>query len=518
MVSVLSLAFVKKEGTMTSEPPAGPSSAGDATPSAGDTAPSAFNFSSVDLPKPGDKLVLDGKEVTVLSPVGRNGRPLRSKLFEVGVMFEPRTDEGQDFLCCVPIPDSATGKTRRCGALLKIPKGSLGNPLRHVKKKHYDAYCCISKESLAKKDRDHAKAPSEKRKRARGEDGETSGQGGQSRPGFSGNFGGQKGLGLGRKCVAFCCNQLLPLDAAGKESFAAFVRFIGRTGQVKLLRTVTEATSSLYYLLEREAHERQEALVGRIGDLESQFYWGLPFLDVSVDHRFVPVPAVRISFRNERGKVEEAVLVGGATSAARLRQQDSDQALEAGVRDIFGEYGLEGAYPRLVQRLSVVQGGERRPLGPPATRSAYISGYLNHDAGRSREEVLRVFEDCCERKGLRDDLCKEMDAYESLARGGGGGDGLPWDAAAFFGRQAEAESSGEGRFPLIFRLACSVQLTGEAPQDALQTTREVRIIQAKDFIVEGYDGEFGTVEELTRRTLFIKHNSGLAKGHPPAPL
>ena len=37
-------------------------------------------------------------------------------------------------------------------------------------------------------------------------------------------------------------------------------------------------------------------------------------------------------------------------------------------------------------------------------------------------------------------------------------------------------------------------------------------------IVEGYDGEFGTVEELTRRTLFIKHNSGLAKGHPPAPL
>ena len=98
------------------------------------------DFSSVSLPRPGEKLTIEGQETEVQEPLGRNGRPLRSKFYDLGTLFKPPTKLGHNFRCCVPVVDKISGEMRPCGVLLKIPTGSLGNPLRHVKLKHPRAY------------------------------------------------------------------------------------------------------------------------------------------------------------------------------------------------------------------------------------------------------------------------------------------------------------------------------------------------------------------------------------------
>ena len=90
------------------------------------------------VPQPGERVLVQTKdnssevEVTVHEALGKNGRPLRSKLFEIGAVFKPELPGGLNFLCCVPTRN-ADGTWKKCGALLKIPKDSLGNPFRHVR-------------------------------------------------------------------------------------------------------------------------------------------------------------------------------------------------------------------------------------------------------------------------------------------------------------------------------------------------------------------------------------------------
>ena len=71
-----------------------------------------FDFYSVTLPRPGEKLTIEGQEVEVQEPVGRNGLPLRSKFYSLGVFFKPETKGGHNFLCCVPVVNRNTGETR----------------------------------------------------------------------------------------------------------------------------------------------------------------------------------------------------------------------------------------------------------------------------------------------------------------------------------------------------------------------------------------------------------------------
>ena len=124
-------------------------------------------FKCVNLPEHGSQMDLsrhgDTINATVLSPVGRNGKPLRSLLFSLGFMFEPSFRLGHNFYCCVPVKDKSTGMYNPCNTALKIPKGSLGNPFRHMKYKHPLVYKQILERKEEDKKMKHAAVESAKK-------------------------------------------------------------------------------------------------------------------------------------------------------------------------------------------------------------------------------------------------------------------------------------------------------------------------------------------------------------------
>ncbi|QDZ18905.1 hypothetical protein HOP50_02g14110 [Chloropicon primus] len=444
---------------------------------------SSFDLSKVDLPKPGTSLTFGAKEVRVKVPLGRNGRPLRSRLFEIGAVFEPPLSPGgQDFLCCVPVTDPATGELKRCGALLKIPKGSLGNPLRHVKKKHQGVYACIIDDSG--RDRSASggvRSAASGAKRQRKSEGQA-----HTRP--SG-----KAAAVLRSCVAFCARQLLPLDVVGQEAFAEFVGSFGKPGQGKSLRN-HGSTGVMHELLLEEFEALRGKLRRRLEHVSRQHYLGLPFLDVVVDPRFVPGPAARLSFVNEEGDREEFVLVS--------KHRDSLDG-EPFAEKAFGEYDLgEGSWSSWVSSVSVVagDGGLRRARGATKIEEDLASYLSPHNAAAAaealgRDWVCRAFFERRPGEAAADDLAggdllKELEDYEALAKAS-----RPGDSEAFW------RSKGASKCRTLHKLACSVCAAGgPPPSEPIQTPRDIRILEAGDFV--GYEA----TEDHKRAILFLKYN------------
>ena len=473
-----------------------------------------FDFSSVTLPRPGEKLTIEGQEVEVQEPVGRNGLPLRSKFYSLGVLFKPETKGGHNFLCCVPVVNRNTGETRRCGAALKIPKGSLGNPLRHIKQKHPEAYKAIMSNS-----NENA------RRRKRAAEMESSVESSLSKK--------QKLL---RRCVSFCASQLLPLDLICKEEFINFVGSLGKTGAAAVksgnLLESTQ-TQALYNALEDESKALVARMKSRIEEVSSGFYAGLSFLHVTVDPRSTPYPVIRIIFVNDKGEQEEVNLVSRSENLATLclnasnnqlggnalgedSRTPANSAVIAEVLAVFEEYNLQEVWKNILTFSFISKSGDSHKIDLKLKSFAlesiakYLDLYTHHsDPKAGREEVIRMFSEGIKSAGKDeaeiekkvDELKKELDAFEGFKeRRKGGGTTL---ASAFW--QGKRQNWMDMGLPLLFKIACSATVATESmPLEAIQTGRDARIIEAKDFIAEDYKVQHS---RYTKLTLLIKYNS-----------
>lgn len=472
---------------------------------------SGFDFSSVMLPRPGEKLTIEGQETEVQEPLGRNGRPLRSKFYDLGTLFKPPTKLGHNFRCCVPVVDKTSGEMRPCGVLLKIPTGSLGNPLRHVKLKHPRAYRAVK---------------GEERKR---------GSGSLSNPLKRGKFDGVSTSAaasskdwLVRKCVVFCAKQLTPLDAMKTKEFNSFITSFD-TFKSHLAQIPDDADSStvqeMYECLERESKALSDRIGKRTEEISSDFYCGLPFLDVVIDPEFTPTPLVRLTFLNDQGEREEFNLVtcgaaGGKDLAAACGSEipaRESQEIASQVKQVLADYNLEDSWSRVLTISLGYRGWERR-REIPATSGfdqaqvqsvvAYLSPPLSASdrtaMAEGRAGATRLFalgaRFAIDRDRVSGDFVRELDAYEVLAMGvpGAQESASPVSAAAWW------RETGKANLPNLYRVACSIQAACSAlPLGPVQTAREARIIEAKDFLAETWRDQHA---RYTKPTLLLKYN------------
>lgn len=488
-----------------------------------------FDFDAVDLPKVGEKIIVEGAEVTVMEPMGRNGLPLRSKFYKLGAIFDPQTKGGHNFLCCVPVKDPGTGEWRRCGALLKIPKGSLGNPFRHIKQKHGSAYQAIMEEVHK------AKAEKQKRKNeGENNNGAVDGQGSSrvKRAATAVSSGMSKKQKMVRKCVTFCASQLLPLDVMKSEGFLDFVGDLGKMGAAAKSNNYFETieTAALYKALEEESASLVERMRKRILEIGSDFFGGLPFLHVAVDAKTTPCSLIRICFANELAKREEVVLVTKSQDLANLCLEAEGQgaAIAHQLNQVLQEYDLE-VLARHFASVSVstepgvprrVEDYELRSQGYDMTLVAdYLKGRWEQDPGLGREEIVRVVTNLVTTPvgqaelGVVEGLRKELDVYEDSRReeGGVGPRESFWQVRAAQAGGTEnggSTNDASAHLPILYKVACSVQVASPAAPFEyfpILTPREARIIDARDFLAEDYKSEH---TKYTKPTLLIKYNQG----------
>ena len=461
-------------------------------------------------------------EVTVLEPKGKNGVPLRSRLFELGFLFSSVVSSlstGHNFICQVPVKDEETGEERPCNALLKIPKGSLGNPFRHLKRRHRQVYNAVM---------EHPKRSAKDRKLSSAAEKTT---------GAADRAGDEKKRFLlspeFKKGITFCAMNLLPFDAIQLKSFQYFG---AKKRHTKLYSSLEmPELEDLGSTVKQVKEEFLKRGIDRISET-SNFYKGIPFLRVTVQPDFVPRPLVTISFVKDKGVLERLNLLADPESCTEIRSADpkiltgenaeySNEFLVPVVQKIFAAYGLGGIWE------SVVSMGCTSDLGyftnyvhaeyqkNSSERMGCVEKYLNPSAhvpsSRELTDAREILSKTCsafEKEG-QDALGieKEFPAYEQARnewKGGLGEVGSFWES---WGLSANPEES----LPILFKYASSLQVAYPSSLEMrdLQLQRDIRMIENKDFLAEKYKLEIDSEEtqQCANAILFIRYNADLAQ-------
>ena len=475
--------------------------------------------------KPGDEFSVSGRSVRAEAPKGR-----RSRLFELGVLFTPPLN-GLNFMCCVPVVnDPETGSMKRCGALLKIPKGSLGNPFRHLRQKHKDAYASIVSDTSA------ARGAAKRRDlgaedlivdRAAAEVEAIEGQfpGGGAGGGRRTGGGRVAGLSIAAKAgITLCAKHLLPLGALNSKDFKSFAACISPSR-----RPVSEALDGdltlLYAELGRQAVEVLGGMRRRIAACRDSIYSGVPFLCVVVDPEFVPYPVLTIRYVGEANRIAVESFVTSSEELAALCLNAEDTAafaksVEATVRSVVGDdlgtsfwdnvallavrspkKGLVGcvAYPQRgrpagwdeLQAMVRLLGGRSRVGDERSTAVGALKDLVSSLPRQEGEE------------GGLESLSRELETFASMFAP----HGTVIEAGALWGEAGATEM----RLPTLRKIALSVRPVAQLVEGveqglgaAPQTPKDVRTIEEGDFLEEGYRDD----QTLVRNTLLVKYNEG----------
>jgi hypothetical protein len=504
-----------------------------------------FDMSSVALPEigeevdyPGHKQSRDGDAVsqtgklTVQEAVGRHGKPLRSRLFEVGFMFKPELSTGHNFICCVPVLDEATGEMRPCNAVLKIPKGSLGNPFRHLKNKHPEAYKCIMDNKRNSSKGKVGSAPSKKKRKVAKEEaavaamgatgsGSGSGSGEEELPVQGVQKLSKKLLGkkqMLRKCVIFCCMELLPLDEINKEGFKYFLPNIYSNASTE------KSTVSLYKILKSERTQLTNFMQERLEEAEG-FYRGMPFVHVSVSPEvFSAGPLVRLLFINAKGKRMEMNLLGNSTDLVDACRNHS--YLKENISVVTSQILSLGHHYQLEIKAQAIASVSFEGSTAWATADVDIGlleEYLhpNKKSTTSSEWVSKELQKYAKaynkESGTNLVLSKEIDVYEGLKQQmatSTTAEQMPTTAEE--GGKESTTTAGfwqshSKEVPLLFTAACSLKYGSSEFKMQEQTEREKAIIQDNGFLSEGLNKIVKPMDVpfYIESVLLIKYNASM---------
>ena len=537
-----------------SEPEPSPSSAQVSQGQEGPSGPSGPSSSLVCLEE------AKYQDVTVLEARGKNGLKLRSRLFELGFLFQPELTNGHNFLCCVPVLDENTGEMKPCNTLLKIPKGSLGNPFRHIRRSHPEAYNAIvetspfSWKALGKK---------EARDVGAGKDSKTS------------RMKNSQSKASLRKAVVYCAMHFLPLDNITTKHFRFFFEGLSKPIQYPAF------IGTLYQTLQEQRNYGVQRMLEFVSSA-SEFYDEIPFLRVVIQPDFAPSPLITITYVNRKGYCGEEEQLSLITDSEELKQfcatlpsgegEGGAHAKEAGawesqlpvfsqdlesiIKKIFHSYELHKAWKRIASYV-ILRGRGKDSGGASSNAAAGAAGddaageegghstneffssslilstsmhelksredfaavekYLNPRAGELNSVEMKTAKDHLKRiylegaavtSNYKEAIEDEFAVYEELRN--------KWNAQTvgvsnYWSRVGPKKDS---RLKILFKLACSLQVAYPSEKVVpVQTPRDVRIIENNDFLSEDYRKEplcsSKEVKAHILAILFIKYNASL---------
>jgi len=487
----------------------------------GEVAP--FDFSTVQRPgEPGDKITLhksfneviaaecgpdkDSITVTVRHALGRNNKPLRSRLFELGVLFEPVLRGGHNFLCCVPVKDKETGEMRPCNAVLKIPQGSLGNPFRHLRRQHPSAYnaCCVNRDEKKSAGGKGGKAKAPKQRKTR----------------------------YAKMPMAEEVDPQSVVDRAGEE--------LGKAGDTTNNNNNAGAGAGARG---RASGGRDKSALHRKWAGNDLVKKGVTFLAMNL----LPLDIVKGDiFRSFFTATHEPGASGTGLQASKRQQQQQEEELGGVSVDQLYKTLLEGK-ERVVQGIRLRLGQEAASAPPLFLRVRVVADFVPGPlvaldfTSAERGEQERVHLPCPsgasgssplgDRMGS---LCSTVDADRTTADFKAGVVACVYEVFAAYGLEALCKrvqsvvvpspgASSAGNASVAFPNGTgagtnvaeeeleALKLAEEAAAEAIQTKRDVRVIERDDFLPESMRAEEGQprdahVKAFLEATLITKYN------------
>ena len=415
-------------------------------------------------------------EVTVLEPPSRNREgSTRSLLYQFGFLFKPEVSGGEKFMCLLPIKDKRTGETRPCNTLLKIPQGSLGNPFRHLKRLHREAYNAA-----------------------------------MAKPGV-------------KKGVIFCAIHLLPFKSDSLR--------LKKLPDVGVLVWTLKLIQQELLQKGQDRVSKSREFYGQVPFLKVVVHPGFvprPLVSVSFINGEGGLEVINLLADSDSSCATLGALHSGCFESACDDDSFFNQSLVPAVHKVFEAYGFHGIGNSVASIGCESDFGYCTSYVPAkyqksAEKLHYVERYLNPSLELSSSCLAGVRESLMEMH-LQDkreagqavdpqslEVAKEFSGFERARTEWK--EGVGNDVSAFWTRFGLGSREQEA-LPILFKYASSFQVAHPALQtlQELQDQRDAEHIQSNTFLPESFrsNPESKESQEVANAILHIKYNVDLA--------